>query len=123
MKEIKMIINNGHGMEDGSKDNIQIHLEQLLLSKFCETTKLGNFSSGETLTWKLEKLGNCKDVQFDTAKAAIDFQIMTDGNDDFCPASIEVIMRDEAKSSYFTEKMDCNYNKSKNYKKHIANKQ
>ena len=48
---------------------------------------------------------------------------MTNGNDDFCPALVEVIMRDEAKSSYFTDDMDCNYNESKNCKKHIANKQ
>ena len=118
-----MVINNGHGMEDGSKDNIQINLMQLLQSKLCKTTNLGNFSSGETLAWKLEKLGNCEDVKFDAAKPTIDFQIMTDGSDDFCPASVEVIMRDDAKSSYFTDNMDCNYNKSKNYKRHIANKQ
>ena len=118
-----MVINNGHGMENGSKDNVQIHLMRLLQSKICKTKNLGNFSSGETLTWKLENLGTCNKVKFDTAKLAIDFQIRTDGNVDFCPASVEVIMRDEAKTSYFTDNMDCNYDKSKNYKKHIANKQ
>ena len=109
-------------MEEGSKDDIVFELQQPKTSwEICKTSTYDDFSPGETLIWKDESLGDCKEFMFDTDSLSINFWIKTSrGNTISCPASVEVVMNDEEKTSFFTDDMKCENGKNKNRFKHIA---
>ena len=116
-----MVINNGHGVEEGSKDKIGFELQQHMpqLQK-CETSTIGDFSPGETFVWNDLLLKDCEKLWFNAASLSIDFRIKSSGTDKFCPASVEVVMNDEQNTSFFTDNMNCDYDKNKNWFKHTA---
>ena len=116
-----MVINNGHGVEEGSKDKIRFELQQPMTQwKKCETSTIDDFSPGETLVWEGSLLEDCEKFMFNAAILSIDFWIKSSGTDTFCPASVEVVLNDEQKTSFFTDKMNCGYDKKKNRFKHTA---
>ena len=113
LKEIKMIVN------DGGKGKVWIQLQQLPQWKRCGTNQI-DFSSGGTFTWSGENLGPCKSFKFDSATASIDFWIKAENDDEFCPASVELVLNDDQKTSFFLDDMDCDYSRKTNNKKHTA---
>ena len=122
VREIKMIIKTGHGMEEGSKDDIVFELQQPETNwEICKTSTFDDFSPSETLIWKDESLGDCKDFMFNTATLSINFWIKTsDDKTISCPESVEVVMNDEEETSFFTDDMKCENGKNKNWFKHNA---
>ena len=112
LKEIKMIVN------DGGKGKVWIQLQQLPQWERC-ATGVTDFSSGGTFTWS-GKNGSCKNFKFDSATTSIDFWIKAENDDEFCPASVELVLNDDQKTSYFLDDMDCDYSRTTNYKKHTA---
>ena len=48
-----MVVNNGHGVEEGSKDKVGFKLQQPMSQwQECETSTIDDFSPGETHVWK-----------------------------------------------------------------------
>ena len=116
-----MVVNNGHGVEEGSKDKVGFKLQQPMSQwQECETSTIDDFSPGETLVWEGFLLGDCEKFRFNAASLSIDFWIKSSGTDTFCPASVEVVMNDEQNTSFFTDNMSCDYDKNKNWFKHTA---
>ena len=98
-----MIIKTGHGMEEGSKDDIVFELQQPKTSwEICKTSTYDDFSPGETLVWEGSLLEDCEKIMFNAAILSIDFWIKSSGTDTFCPASVEVVLNDEQNTSFFT---------------------
>ena len=69
-----MIIKTGHGMEEGSKDDIVFELQQPKTSwEICKTSTYDDFSPGETLVWEGSLLEDCEKFMFNAAILSIDF--------------------------------------------------
>ena len=111
LKEIKMVVNDGG---KGKAGKVWLTLQQL--ATWC-ATKAIEFSSGGTFTWSGENLGRCKNFKFDSASASIVFFIKAENSDKFCPTSVELVLNDDQKTSFFLDNMDCG---NANTKKHTA---
>ena len=108
-----------------SKNSVGLQLRQLPhLWQTCMTTTKVDFSSGETITWNKEELGNCKTVKLDADRVSIQFWILMSSNASywgkFCPASVEIVLNDEQNTSYLLDELDCNYNGNQNLVEHTA---
>ena len=113
LKEIKMIVN------DGGKGKVWLQLQQPSQLQRC-AMEIKEISSGGTLTWSGENLGDCKNFKFDATIASIDYWIKADEYDEFCPTSVELVLSDDQNTSYFLDNMNCNYSKNTNWRKHTA---
>ena len=100
-------------VNDGGKGKAWLLLQQL--PQWC-ATKAMEFSSGGTLTWSGENLGRCKTFKFDSASASIDFFTKAENSDEFCPTSMELVLNDDQKTTFFLDNMDCDYSGNTNTK-------
>ena len=55
----------------------------------CTLRHKGDFSWGQTLTWKESQLGNCTDVKF-VLNHNISVAVVSNSYNDFCPRKINV---------------------------------
>ena len=91
-----MVIGEGGGC--GSDGNVRIQLIQNNNHLKCTTEDKWDFSSGDTLIWRTEALGECRNVQFYHANDSMYVLIQTDQDDNFCVKSVKIVLNDD--SSY-----------------------
>ena len=101
----------------GSSYGIKIKLQYKSNMK-CTTELSEEFSKGDNLTWSEKELGNCEKIKIDVKAPTIALWIVQEQNDDFCPISVTVTLKD---TSFLLALPDGEeHNLSTNVKEYIA---
>ena len=60
----------------------------------CTTELSDKFLKGDSISWTGKKLGSCETIKIDVKEPTIALWMMQDQDDNFCPISVRVILKD-----------------------------
>ena len=72
---------------------IKIKLQYKLNIK-CTTELSEEFEKGASITWSGKKLGNCDKIKIDAKEPIIALWMVQDQDDDYCPISVRINLKD-----------------------------
>ena len=95
-----MVIGEGGGC--GSDGNVRIQVMQNNKNNHlrCTTEDKWDFSSGDTLIWRTEALGECKNVHFYQGNDCMYVLIQTGRDNNFCVKSVKIVLNDNTSYNY-----------------------
>jgi len=95
LRKVKLNIRADGWFESCGGENLYIEITHSG-NKTCQTERKESFEPDWPISWTEKgknKLGGCKDIEFDAKDDTIDFKIKTDdGGDDFCPKKLTFTM-------------------------------
>ena len=94
LHKVDLFIRPGTWKETCGGYNVYIEIKEINGTKSCKTKEDPSFSANDHIVWENERLGTCKEMDFDTNLSEINFEIKTKNtDDDFCPGKLTFEMK------------------------------
>ena len=77
---------------DSGCGGISAYVELVQESTSCKTKDNGEFAKGVTLVWTASDLDTCLGKEFDVLNDEIEFKLMSNDGNDYCPETLTITM-------------------------------